>query len=137
MDKQSYEEAAWELLRMIYLGDLILTKLYLEALMKGQKLTKDLNFSFKLLTLMEDILRMKLEKLNKEAKQEDKAKVLEEFEARANDSEHSERNGEGLPSLLLVFVRHFIDLLFHHVALAEDGGFFYARHFQGGVLDVH
>jgi hypothetical protein len=81
MNKGSFKEVAWELLRLVYLGDLINTKLFLKGLVsKNPEDRKDVYFSSRIGYIFMDALKYKLVQLSKTAKEDEAKEVLKEFD---------------------------------------------------------
>ena len=95
LKKANFKQLAWQLLRQIYYGDLVLLKLYLEMFTSKTKESK--RFLFIARTLMEsfmDTTMFSLIEIAKKAQKKEIMMVLKEFEIQIKRSERTFESGK-------------------------------------------
>ena len=90
-DKLGFKDLAWEVLRFIYMGDLAITKLYLESLRGKEK--KELKATQNILKSICDLFLYKLCELSKKAKDEEIVEVIKEFDYQIERADRFFRSG--------------------------------------------
>lgn len=81
IEKKDLENLAWELLRLIYFGDLVITRLLLESLKTGSKGSKrTLTLTRGIMSSFVDAILLALYRVSKTAKDEEINTILKEFD---------------------------------------------------------
>jgi DNA-binding HxlR family transcriptional regulator len=91
IDEVDFEDLAWEALRFIYMGDLAITKLYLESLRGKEK--KELRATQNILRSACDLFLYRLYELGNKAKDEEIAKVIGQFDRQIERGNRFLRSG--------------------------------------------
>lgn len=87
IEKKDFGNLAWELLRLIYFGDLVITRLSLESLKTGSKESKrTLTLTRGLMNSFMDALLLTLYRVSRTAKDEEIERILKEFDAQIERS---------------------------------------------------